>query len=110
MTGLDWPGLMRAGLQGLGLRPAEFWALTPVELMIMLGRDEASRPGFTRARLEALLQRYPDGPRAGRKDGTDGNAGRAEHPAGRAGCADHDDGGQRGGLRFKSGRDGAQSG
>ncbi|WP_414707750.1 phage tail assembly chaperone [Rhodobacter sp. NTK016B] len=101
---------MRAGLHGLGLRPTEFWALTPLELMIMLGRDEASRPGFTRARLEALLQRYPDAARADRKDEHHGDAGRAEHPAGRAGSADRDDLGQRGGLRFKSGRDGPQSG
>ena len=26
MSSLDWPGLMRAGMHGLGLRPAEFWA------------------------------------------------------------------------------------
>ena len=41
---LDWAGLMRAGLHGLGLRPAEFWALTPVELQLMLGRDGAAAP------------------------------------------------------------------
>ena len=58
---LDWPGLMRAGLRGLGLRPAEFWALTPLELMLMLGRE--SGPGaLTRARLETLLQEFPDTP------------------------------------------------
>jgi uncharacterized phage protein (TIGR02216 family) len=57
--GLDWPGLMRAGLHGLGLRPAEFWALTPVELMLMLGR-EAPSGGFDRARLQGLMARYPD--------------------------------------------------
>lgn len=28
MSGLDWPGLMRAGLGRLGLTPKEFWALT----------------------------------------------------------------------------------
>jgi uncharacterized phage protein (TIGR02216 family) len=28
---------MRAGITGLGLRPAEFWALTPAELRLMLG-------------------------------------------------------------------------
>ncbi|MFN3953152.1 MAG: rcc01693 family protein [Pararhodobacter sp.] len=55
----DWPGLMRAGLHGLGLRPAEFWALTPVELMVMLGREPAAGR-FTRARLEHLLRRFPD--------------------------------------------------
>lgn len=75
--GLDWPGLMRAGLHGLGLRPAEFWALTPAELMVMLGRDEAAMGGgLTRARLEGLLRRYPDAPRRpqgrGRDQGDDG--------------------------------------
>ena len=28
---------MRAGLKGLGLTPADFWALTPAELQLMLG-------------------------------------------------------------------------
>ncbi|PVH29607.1 rcc01693 family protein [Pararhodobacter oceanensis] len=58
--GLDWPGLLRAGLHGLGLRPAEFWALTPLELMLMLGREARADALFTRDRLENLLRRYPD--------------------------------------------------
>lgn len=58
-TGLDWPGLMRAGLTGLGLRPAEFWALTPLELMLLLGR-EAPAAGMTRAGLAGLMARFPD--------------------------------------------------
>ncbi|WP_461476958.1 rcc01693 family protein [Pararhodobacter aggregans] len=105
MTGLDWPGLMRAGLHGLGLRPAEFWALTPAELMMMLGRDEAARPGFTRARLDALLKRFPD---QGRKGAENGDAGGTERAAGRAGSADRRDLGPGGGLRFRSRRHGAQ--
>ena len=32
MTGLDWPGLMRAGLGQLRLTPDAFWRLTPIEL------------------------------------------------------------------------------
>jgi uncharacterized phage protein (TIGR02216 family) len=63
--GFDWPGLMRAGLRGLGLRPAEFWALTPLELMLMLGR-EAGPGALTRARLETLLQKFPDSPATGK--------------------------------------------
>jgi len=55
----DWAALMQAGIRGLGLRPAEFWALTPAELLLMLGRSEGTRP-LARARLEALMQRYPD--------------------------------------------------
>ena len=55
----DWPALMRAGMQGLGLKPAEFWALTPVELRLMLGDREGVRP-MARDGLEALLQAFPD--------------------------------------------------
>ena len=59
MKGIDWPGLMRAGLEGLGLAPEVFWRLTPMELRIMLGA-EAMMPPLTRARLEDLARRYPD--------------------------------------------------
>ncbi|KNX43165.1 hypothetical protein ROTO_02940 [Roseovarius tolerans] len=55
----DWPALMRAGMQGLGLKPAEFWALTPVELRLMLGEREGVRP-MARDGLEALLSAFPD--------------------------------------------------
>ena len=59
MGGLDWPGLMRAGLRGLGLRPGEFWALTPAELMLMLGREAGDAP-LGRARLDELARAFPD--------------------------------------------------
>ncbi len=59
MRGLDWPGLMRAGLHGAGLRPAEFWALSPAELMFVLGRSAAEAP-LGRSRLEELAAAYPD--------------------------------------------------
>lgn len=55
----DWPMLMRAGINGLGLKPAEFWALTPMELMIMLGRDGGTAP-LGRDRLDALTTAFPD--------------------------------------------------
>jgi uncharacterized phage protein (TIGR02216 family) len=60
VAGFDWPGLMRAGMRGLGLRPAEFWALTPAELRLMLDRGG---PGAAmgRARLDELAARWPDG-------------------------------------------------
>ena len=56
---MDWPGLMRAGLRGLGLRPDEFWALTPAELLLMLGEAGAAAP-LNRARLDALAAAFPD--------------------------------------------------
>ncbi|MCC1493417.1 rcc01693 family protein [Cognatishimia sp. F0-27] len=57
--GFDWPVLMRAGLRGLGLRPAEFWALTPAELQLMLGQDSGAAP-MARSRLDALMAAFPD--------------------------------------------------
>lgn len=63
MTRIDWPGLMRAGLHGLGLTPDAFWRLTPVELKIMLGADRTS-PALTRARLDELAAAFPDTGRA----------------------------------------------
>jgi len=59
MSGIDWRGLMQAGLHGLGLEPAVFWRLTPVELKIMLGR-EGLVPPLTRARLAELAAAFPD--------------------------------------------------
>lgn len=68
----DWPALMRAGIKGLGLRPAEFWALTPVELMLMLGGGSGAAP-LSRSRLEELARAFPDQelPASGESDGRD---------------------------------------
>jgi len=67
MSAIDWRGLLQAGLHGLGLEPAVFWRLTPVELKIMLGR-EGLVPPLTRARLAELAAAFPDV----RKDQGDG--------------------------------------
>ncbi|MFT6104121.1 MAG: putative phage protein (TIGR02216 family) [Paracoccaceae bacterium] len=64
---MDWPGLMRLGLTGLGLAPDVFWRLTPVELLLMLG-VESAEPPLTRARLDDLARAYPD-IRKGTNDG-----------------------------------------
>jgi uncharacterized phage protein (TIGR02216 family) len=69
MSVIDWPGLMRAGLRGLGLQPDQFWRLTPVELRLMLGAD-GMIPPLTRGRLEELAAAYPD-VRKGQGDGND---------------------------------------
>lgn len=59
MARFDWPGLMRAGLHGLRLTPAEFWALSPAELMLMLGVGRGPAP-LSRARLDELAAAFPD--------------------------------------------------
>ncbi|NHF72082.1 rcc01693 family protein [Paracoccus xiamenensis] len=61
MNGLDWPGLMRAGMTGLRLTPDQFWSLTPAELALMLGVDPAAAP-MTRSRLAAMSRAWPDRP------------------------------------------------
>jgi len=58
-SGLDWAGLMRAGLAGLGLTPDAFWRLTPAELALMLGDPAAARP-LGRSALERLQAEWPD--------------------------------------------------
>jgi uncharacterized phage protein (TIGR02216 family) len=65
--GIDWAGLIRAGLHGLGLHPDAFWRLTPVELRIMLGADLMT-PRLTRTRLEELAAAFPDS-KGGKQDG-----------------------------------------
>lgn len=57
--GFDWAGLMRVGIRGLGLKPAEFWALTPAELALMLGIERGAAM-MTRSRLEEMAARFPD--------------------------------------------------
>lgn len=59
MSGFDWPGLMRVGLGRLGLRPEEFWRLTPAELVLMLGDPNAVAP-LDRTRLAELAGAWPD--------------------------------------------------
>mgnify|MGYP000306571760 CR=1 FL=1 len=56
---INWPKLMAAGLRGLGLTPAAFWALTPVELMLMLGVGGGGG-ALTRDRLDQLIAAFPD--------------------------------------------------
>ncbi|RYH03371.1 phage tail assembly chaperone [Salipiger sp. IMCC34102] len=60
MSGLDWAGLMRAGLFGLRLTPDQFWRLTPAELSVMLGAAGAQGP-MRRSGLDGLMAAYPDG-------------------------------------------------
>lgn len=56
---MNWPALMRAGVQGLGLRPDEFWGLTPAELQLMIGEPGRKGPLLS-AGLEALMAAFPD--------------------------------------------------
>ena len=77
----DWPGLMRLGMGRLGLRPAEFWALTPAELLILLGRDAGAAP-MDRAALAALQARYPDVKEGNADDGQYRGSGHAGGGAG----------------------------
>ena len=57
MSSFEWSALLRAGVQGAGLKPAEFWALTPYELSVMLGVETRQTP-LTRVRLMELDARF----------------------------------------------------
>lgn len=57
---LDWPALMEVGLFRLGLPVDEFWALTPNELMVKLGRQDKVAAIMTRDGLSELLAQFPD--------------------------------------------------
>ena len=59
MSGLDWPGLMRAGLQVLRLPPDTFWALTPAELQVMLGQGATAAP-MLQDGLARMMVEWPD--------------------------------------------------
>ena len=50
---------MRAGLVGLRLQPDQFWALTPAELLLMLGQGGGTAP-MNRTRLDELARAFPD--------------------------------------------------
>lgn len=67
MSKLDWPALMRAGMQGLRLSPDQFWRLTPAELRLMLGQA-AGQGALGRGGLEALMAAYPDRTSEGASD------------------------------------------
>lgn len=69
MSGLDWPALMRAGMQGLRLTPEAFWRLTPAELRLLLGQGGGSAP-LNRAGLNALMSAWPDEKRGESDDGS----------------------------------------
>lgn len=73
--GLDWPALLRVGVRVLGLRPAEFWALTPAELRLMLG--DLAPAALGRARFDELLAAYPDAS-GGAESGPPGRDGKGD--------------------------------
>ena len=69
MNRLDWSAMMRAGMLDLRLKPAEFWALTPAELLLMLGQTGVARP-LGRSGLDDLMAAYPDTMKGSNDDGS----------------------------------------
>lgn len=66
---MKWTELLRAALGAGQLTPQQFWELTPVELLLRLGRVPPAA-GMGRDGLAALMARFPD-PRQGRTEAGD---------------------------------------
>lgn len=67
-----WNGLMGLGLGVLRLPPSAFWAMTPRELMAAAqgaGLIAPWREAPSRARLNELMELYPDGDAANDRHG-----------------------------------------
>ena len=58
-TGFPWAAAMRFGLGTLKLSSRDFWALTPRELAAAMGMPKG-HAAPDRARLDDLMQRFPD--------------------------------------------------
>ncbi len=56
---LAWADMLRLGLSQLRLTPQQFWALTPAELMLMLGLAPGAG-ALTRDGLADLMAAFPD--------------------------------------------------
>lgn len=59
MTSFDWPALMRLGINRLRLPPEEFWRLTPIEFLLLIGQQDAAS-STTRETLDQLVRAFPD--------------------------------------------------
>jgi len=60
MNGFDWPAMMRIGLHRMGLKPDEFWGLTPLEFLIISGLEGRGSAVMTRSGLAGLCAQFPD--------------------------------------------------
>jgi uncharacterized phage protein (TIGR02216 family) len=59
MNRFDWKSLLTIATQQLGLKPSEFWRLTPLEYVAMTTQLGGPR-AMTRAGLDALARAFPD--------------------------------------------------
>jgi uncharacterized phage protein (TIGR02216 family) len=60
MSGFDWPAMMQFGIHELGLKPHEFWSLTPLELLLISGFSGRKTATISRADLIELCSQFPD--------------------------------------------------
>ena len=60
MAAFDWAAMIRVGIGQLRLPVADFWALTPVELMILVNPDGSQIRPMGRSGFEAMQAQFPD--------------------------------------------------
>lgn len=61
MSGFDWPAMLQVALRDMGLKPNEFWGLTPAEFLTMSGLGNRGY-AMGRSDFSALMARFPDTP------------------------------------------------
>jgi uncharacterized phage protein (TIGR02216 family) len=57
---MNWALLYYRALRELGLRPDDFWSLTPAQLQLLLGPPPRGQARCSAADLAALMQAFPD--------------------------------------------------
>jgi uncharacterized phage protein (TIGR02216 family) len=65
-----WGAALHFGLGLLRLAPANFWTMTPCELMALSGGSRPAATATDRNSLEAMMARWPDTPAKGDGNGT----------------------------------------
>jgi len=59
---IEWRALMQTGVCVLGLKPDEFWALTPAEFIFLATDGRSAQTPMNRKALAMLMTRFPDRP------------------------------------------------
>ena len=60
MAAFDWQAMMRAGIGQRRIPVADFWNMTPVELLLVVNPERASSKPMGRTGFEIIQAQFPD--------------------------------------------------